>query len=202
MLNISPKEFGERIKFYRAVNNMSQRELAKKIGMAQSNLVRIEAGEAKRLESLVYRFSQAFNISPDELVSDESIPEAFRKVHNVPNPDEHPDQVVDDRRESGQPTGDYVLVDNDGYTNSDFGISMIPTGSILHGQPVAAGEKIEDGKLYILEMAGLHVVRRIIIGPNDGEMVAVSDIPDMFRPIWRPENLIVARLTSYTAFVS
>jgi len=57
-------------KKYREQNNMTQEELAKKIGMTQRMIAYYESGEKIPSGKTILRLKKLFNISADELLSD------------------------------------------------------------------------------------------------------------------------------------
>lgn len=58
-----------RIKQYRQQNNMSQRQLAEKLGMKQPTLAKIETGTASDIKiSTLYRICKQLDVSADWLL--------------------------------------------------------------------------------------------------------------------------------------
>ena len=71
-------ELYKNIKKYRLLNDMSQEELAKKVGYADKTMIsRIESGKVDLSQSKVEDFARAFNITP-----------GYRMGWNVPMHDE------------------------------------------------------------------------------------------------------------------
>lgn len=63
--------FGERIRARRVEKDMSQLELAQRVGRSQSSISQIEAGQRGLDVDGVKRFCRALDMSPTELVMDE-----------------------------------------------------------------------------------------------------------------------------------
>ena len=79
MSNI-PKDLPERIKYLREQKDMSQSDLAKRIGIDSSRLSRIENGEIQKVsDDVVLAIAQIFEVSTDFLlgVTDDPVPSNF-----------------------------------------------------------------------------------------------------------------------------
>ena len=79
MSNI-PKDLPERIKYLREQKEMSQSDLAKRIGIDASRLSRIENGEIQKVsDDVVLAIAQIFEVSTDFLlgVADDPVPSNF-----------------------------------------------------------------------------------------------------------------------------
>ena len=79
MSNI-PKDLPERIKYLREQKEMSQSDLAKRIGIDASRLSRIENGEIQKVsDDVVLAIAQIFEVSTDFLlgVTDDPVPSNF-----------------------------------------------------------------------------------------------------------------------------
>lgn len=79
MSNI-PKDLPERIKYLREQKEMSQSDLAKRIGIDSSRLSRIENGEIQKVsDDVVLAIAQIFEVSTDFLlgVTDDPVPSNF-----------------------------------------------------------------------------------------------------------------------------
>lgn len=66
-MEMSKKEFGERIKMYREQNNMTQKELADGLGLSQSAVAKYENGERLVKLEFIQKLSNFFGITEDEL---------------------------------------------------------------------------------------------------------------------------------------
>ena len=66
-MEMSKKEFGERIKMYREQNNMTQKELADGLGLSQSAIAKYENGERLVKFEFMHKLSDFFGITEDEL---------------------------------------------------------------------------------------------------------------------------------------
>ena len=66
-MEMSKKEFGERIKMYREQNNMTQKELANGLGLSQSAVAKYEKGERLVKLEFIQKLSNFFGIAEDEL---------------------------------------------------------------------------------------------------------------------------------------
>jgi transcriptional regulator with XRE-family HTH domain len=64
--------FGEKLMLLRKKKKLSQRELAKKLGLAFTNLPRYEGGEYLPKAEVLLKLSRIFNVSIDYLLMDES----------------------------------------------------------------------------------------------------------------------------------
>lgn len=59
---------GERIEYLREINNMTQKELAKKIGISFSVMSRIESGDRPIRDNEIRDIARVFNVSSDYLL--------------------------------------------------------------------------------------------------------------------------------------
>ena len=66
-MEMSKKEFGERIKMYREQNHMTQKELANGLGLSQSAVAKYEKGERLVKLDFIQKLSNYFGITEDEL---------------------------------------------------------------------------------------------------------------------------------------
>lgn len=62
------EEFGEKIKTLRNERNMTQEELAKKIGISRTNIGQYETGVRKVPLNIILQFSEFFGVSVNELL--------------------------------------------------------------------------------------------------------------------------------------
>lgn len=63
------QKVGKRIKIVRRQNNLTQEELASKVGVHVTTLGRIERGESNPPLQTLNRISQALRVNPKELLS-------------------------------------------------------------------------------------------------------------------------------------
>lgn len=62
-------EFGDKIKYYRELNGMTQEELAKRLGYtSRSSIAKIETGNSDLPLSKVVAFARVFNVAPNDLL--------------------------------------------------------------------------------------------------------------------------------------
>ena len=89
--------FKDRLRFLREHQELSQREVAKLLGVGQTTYNRYETGQREPNLETLKKISQLFDISVDYLLNNESITDAIDLIHfirhgnytinsNVPNP--------------------------------------------------------------------------------------------------------------------
>lgn len=86
MLNYTA--FGQRIRRYRKLKNMTQEELSDAVSISISFLGHIERGTRKASMETMIRISSALGITPNELLTD-SITEHRNLLYNIPKPADH-----------------------------------------------------------------------------------------------------------------
>ena len=64
----SDKETAKRLKFYRSLAGITQRQLTEETGLAKSSLVRCESGKARISASVVHLYAEACGVSADILL--------------------------------------------------------------------------------------------------------------------------------------
>ena len=67
-MEMSKKEFGERIKKLRENNNLTQKELANALGITQSALSKYEKGERLIKLQFIKRLSEYFGVTEGEII--------------------------------------------------------------------------------------------------------------------------------------
>lgn len=62
--------FNERLKYYRELNDMSQTELAEKIGVASSTIRRYERGLREPNQTTIIKLAECLNVAPSDFFKD------------------------------------------------------------------------------------------------------------------------------------
>ncbi|MBK5649339.1 helix-turn-helix transcriptional regulator [Acinetobacter proteolyticus] len=72
--------FGERLKFLRAANNLSQQELAELVGISRKQISDYEVRNSIPRSTTIYKLAQALMVKPTDL-----LPEDLNKEDHLPN---------------------------------------------------------------------------------------------------------------------
>ena len=64
------KEFSEKVKYHRAVNELSQKQLAEKAGVTERTILSYERGERRPHATQLYKLAKALGVSTEYLKDD------------------------------------------------------------------------------------------------------------------------------------
>ncbi len=65
------RNIGEKVKFYREQQNITQAQLAEEVDVDRSNISKIETGESSGSLPLLFRIADALGVTVAELLGDE-----------------------------------------------------------------------------------------------------------------------------------
>lgn len=85
---------GERIKYYRQINNISRQELATKFEISIHTLAKYEQGQREPSIDMITMLSDYFNVSIDELIKGET-----KNSNNSSNKDELISNLIKENEE-------------------------------------------------------------------------------------------------------
>lgn len=98
-MEMSKKEFGERIKRLRENSNLTQKELANALGITQSALSKYEKGERLIKLQFIKRLSEYFGVTEDEIIGKKekaySLPTHFlNQLNNINLTDDEFNEIL------------------------------------------------------------------------------------------------------------
>ena len=203
------KYVGEQIKKFRERRNMTQDDLAERLGTTRQSISRYEIGERKANQDILFALSDIFGVAVIDFFpavkvynfAEEQLEEQQKEnVLEFPNKEKIP--TVHNSASVANPTelayGDTVVEEEEFErvpNNADFAVPIIGDSMepvIRNGQFVFVKEQpdVEDGEIAIVELDGDGVTCKEIYKDYENQTIILRSINDLYEDrIVSPEQI-------------
>lgn len=185
------ESIGDRLLIVRSTNNLSQSDMAQRLGIAQSTLSQFETGRSRVNTAVLIKLMKDFDVSADWLLTGRGAQRAepLIEVDGVPLVDESTELADDDSSSFVDPL---AIFDVPGFHDGTFAMfrseedAMVPTifeGDYVIGELVDDLSELPNNAITVTVLPDEYLIRRKISVPGLTEYVRLRTDHPLHEPI-------------------